>query len=421
MIENILSEKNIKREFYLKQIDNFLNTKLVKVLVWQRRVGKSYILKQVIQKLFWEIPLNNFFYINKEDLTWDRINDYKDLYKEFENFLTQINKEKKIFVWIDEIQEIKEWEKFITHLQTNYTNIEIFITWSNLDLLSGDLATKLTWRYVEIQIFPLDLEEFSIFKKEKISKKLFLEYLKYGGLPWIFEVKYNDKAIFEYLKWVYNTIVLKDIVKYYNIKNIEFIDSLYKFIFSNIWNIFSAKTISDYLKSQKIKISVDSILLYLKYAINAFLINIVKSQEPKTKKYFEIYNKYYVQDLWLRNAIVWINFAKDIWWLLENYVYLKLRKNWYDVRVWRLKLYDKESKKYKNIEIDFIAEKEWKIKYIQVATSVLDENTRKRELRPLQNLKDNWEKYVVHFDDIDYGEIDGIKFVNILDNDIYKV
>lgn len=414
MIKEILKEKIIERKFYLQQIENFLDTKIVKVLVGQRRVGKSYILKLLIQKLSKKISINNFFYINKEDLTWDSVKTYQDLQIEFEKFLKQIDENKKIFVWIDEIQEIKDWEKFITHLQTKYQNIEIFITWSNSDLLSWDLATKLTWRYVEIEIFPLDLKEFSIFKQEKISKQLFLDYLKYGWLPGIFEVKYNDKAIFDYLKWVYNTIVLKDIVKYYNVKNIDFMDSLYKFIFSNIGNIFSAKTISDYLKSQKIKISVDSILLYLQYATKAFLINLVKSQDPKTKKYFEIYNKYYVQDLGLRNAIVGVNFANDIWWLLENYVYLVLRKNGYDVKIWRLKIYDKETKKYKNIEIDFIAEKDGKTKYIQVATSVLDEKTRTRELKPLQSLNDNWEKCIVHFDDIDYWEKEWIKFVNVL-------
>ncbi len=414
MIKNLLEEKIIERPFYLKQIENFLDTKIVKVLVWQRRVWKSYILKLLIQKLSKHIPLNNFFYINKEDLAWDNIKTYQDLQTEFEKFLKQIDKNKKIFVWIDEIQEIQEWEKFITHLQTKYTNIEIFITWSNSDLLSGDLATKLTWRYIEIEIFSLDLEEFSIFKFEKISKQLFLDYLKYGWLPGIFEVKYNDKAIFDYLKWVYNTIVLKDIVKYYNVKNIDFMDSLYKFIFSNIWNIFSAKTISDYLKSQKIKISVDSILLYLQYATKAFLINLVKSQDPKTKKYFEIYNKYYTWDLGLRNAIVGVNLASDIWWLLENYVYSSFKRNWYDVKIGRLKVYDKETKKYKNIEIDFITEKDWKTKYIQVATSILDEKTRARELKSLQAVKDNWEKYIVHFDDIDYGEVEWIKFVNVL-------
>ena len=414
MIKNLLEEKIIERPFYLKQIENFLDTKIVKVLVWQRRVWKSYILKLLIQKLSKHIPLNNFFYINKEDLAWDNIKTYQDLQTEFEKFLKQIDKNKKIFVWIDEIQEIQEWEKFITHLQTKYTNIEIFITWSNSDLLSGDLATKLTWRYIEIEIFSLDLEEFSIFKFEKISKQLFLDYLKYGWLPGIFEVKYNDKAIFDYLKWVYNTIVLKDIVKYYNVKNIDFMDSLYKFIFSNIWNIFSAKTISDYLKSQKIKISVDSILLYLQYATKAFLINLVKSQDPKTKKYFEIYNKYYTGDIGLRNAIVGVNLASDIWWLLENYVYSSFKRNWYDVKIGRLKVYDKETKKYKNIEIDFITEKDWKTKYIQVATSILDEKTRARELKSLQAVKDNWEKYIVHFDDIDYGEVEWIKFVNVL-------
>ena len=413
MIQEILNEKIIERKFYLKQIENFLDAKIIKVLVWQRRVGKSYILKLLIQKLSKQIPLTNFFYINKEDLTWDKIKTYKDLQAEFEKFLTQIDKNKKIFVWIDEIQEITDWEKFIVHLQTKYKNIEIFITWSNSELLSGDLATKLSGRYVEIEVFPLSLEEFSIFKNEKISKQLFLDYLKYGGLPGIFDVKYTDKAIFGYLKWVYNTVVLKDIVKYYNVKNIDFMDSLYKFVFSNIWNIFSAKTISDYLKSQKIKLSVDSILLYLQYAMKAFLLHLVKSQDPRTKKYFEIYNKYYVWDLGLRNAIIWVNFAKDIWALLENYVYLVLKRYWYDVKIWRLKVYDKNVKKYKNLEIDFVAEKDGKVKYIQVASSVLDENTRLRELRSLQAIRDNWEKIIVHLDDIDYQELEGIRFMKV--------
>jgi len=415
MIEEILKEDIIDRPFYLNQIENFLGSNLIKVIVWQRRVGKSYILKLLIQKLVKQIPPNNFFYINKEDLTWDKLQDYNDLYKEFEKFLNQVDKNAKIFVWIDEIQTIKWWEKFITHLQIKYKNIEIFITGSNSDLLSGDLATRLTGRYVEIQIYPLDLEEFAIFKKEKVSKKLFLDYLKYWWLPGIFEVKYNDRAIYDYLKWVYNTILLKDIISYYSVKNIDFIESLYKFVFCNIWHIFSARSISDYLKSQKIKISVDTILTYLQYGIKAFLINLVKSEDPRTKKYFEIYNKYYVGDLGIRNAVVGINFAKDISGLLENYVFLVLKRFWYDVKIWRLKVYDKSIKEYKNVEIDFIAEKDWRIKYFQVATSVIDENTRERELQPLRILNDNWEKYIIHFDDIDYWQIEWIKFVNVLD------
>lgn len=415
MIDEILKEKIINRQFYLDQIENFLDSNLIKVIVWQRRVGKSYILKLLIQKLVKQIPKSNFFYINKEDLTWDYLQDYKDLYDEFKKFLKQVDEKFKIFVWIDEIQTIDGWEKFVTHLQTKYKNIEIFITWSNSDLLSWDLATRLTWRYVEIQVYPLDLEEFSIFKRKKVSKWLFLDYLKYWWLPGIFEVKYNDKAIYDYLRWVYNTILLKDITGYYNVKNIDFMESLYKFVFSNIWHIFSAKSISDYLKSQKIRIWVDTILTYLQYGIKAFLIHLVKSEDPRTKKYFEIYNKYYVWDLGLRNAIVGVNFAKDISGLLENYVFLILKKYWYDVKIWRLKVYDKSIKDYKNVEIDFVAEKDWKIKYFQVATSVIDEHTRERELFSLKVLKDNWEKYIIHFDGIDYGEIDGIKFVNILD------
>jgi len=414
MIVEILKEKIVHREYYLKKIDNFLGSNIIKVLVWQRRVGKSCILKSVIQKLAKDLPIKNFFYINKEDLTWDYIKDYKDLKQEFDKFLQTIDNNFRIFVWIDEIQEIEDWENFITHLQTKYKNIEIFITWSNSKLLSGDLATKLTGRYVEIFIYPLDLEEFAIFKDEEISKDLFLQYIQFWGLPWIFEVKYNREAIFEYLRWVYNTILLKDVVRYNKVKKIDFLDSLYKFVFANIWNIFSAKSIADYLKSQRIKISIDTVLEYLRYGINAFLIWQLKAVDPTTRKYFEIYNKYYVGDLWLRNAIVWVKLAKDINKLLENYIYLLLKKYWYDIRLGRFKIFDKEIKNYKNIEVDFIAEKEGKVMYIQVATSVLDEETRTRELRPLLFLNDN-SKFVITLDDIDFGEYKGIKFVNILD------
>ena len=415
MIKEILKQSIVPRTFYLKKITNFFDSNIVKVIVWQRRVGKSYILKSIIQNLAQKIPLQNFFYINKEDLTWDYIKDYLDLKKEFDKFLENVDKDHKIFVWIDGVQEISWWEKFVIHLQTKFKNIEIFITWSNSKLFSWDLASLLTGRYVEFHIWPLDLEEFSLFKKKRVSKKLFFDYLKFGWLPWIFEVKYNQESIFDYLRWVYNTIVLKDIVRYFRVRNISFLDALYKFVFANIGNIFSAKNISDYLKSQKIKIWVDSVLDYLYYWINAYLLYLVKASDPKTKKYFEIYNKYYVGDIWLRNAIVWFNLAQDIGWLLENYVYLVLRKNWYEVKLGRMKVYDKTTRKYKNLEIDFIAEKDWKIKYFQVSTSVIDEMTRQRELKPLQSIKDNWEKYIITLDDINWWEIEGIKFINILD------
>ena len=407
VIQKILEEKIIDRNFYLDKINNYLNAPLIKVLIGQRRVWKSSILKSIIQKLIKnnDIIAENIFYINKELPIFDDIKNYDDLKNKFKKFLEN-KKEWKIFVGIDEVQEIIGWEKFVNGLLAEYgEKIEIFITWSNSFLLSWELATYLTWRYIEFNIFPLSFEEFCIFKKVECSKKEFLEYLKFGWLPAIFKMQYDENVIFPYLLWVYNTIVLKDIIQYHNIKNISFFKDLYKYTLTNIWNIVSWKSIKDYLKSQQISIWNETVLNFLQYALDTFILNKVYSVEPKTKKYFEIYNKYYAWDLWLRNALVWYNFARDIWKLIENYVYLELRRNWYEIKIWRLKSWK---------EIDFIATKNWITKYFQVCYLLGSEDTIKREYSALEEIWDNWEKYVLSFDDIDFGINNGIKHLNVM-------
>lgn len=412
MIDEILIESIVKRDFYIDNIKNYLDSNIIKVLTWMRRVWKSFILKSIIQELITEkkIKKENIFYINKELLQFDFIQDYKDLDNEFQNFLKTISKNEKIFIWVDEIQEIKEWEKFINSCLAYYgNNIEIFITGSNSSMLSSELSTYLTWRYIEFEIFPLSLTEYSLFSKQNISKDLFLEYLKYWWLPWIFFMNKDDNIIFNYLKGIYSTILLKDIVKYFWLRNIDFFENLYKYVFSNIWNVVSAKSISDYLKHQKLNISTETILSYLSYWLKVYLLDIIKSVNPDTKRYFEIYNKYYVWDLWLRNSLVWFDFKRDIGKLLENYVFLELKRNGYNIKIWRL-----SSQK----EVDFIAEKNWIIKYFQVCYLLGWEETIEREYSALEEINDNWEKYVVSFDDIDFWISKWIKHINILKLDL---
>jgi len=407
MIKEIFKENIIDRDFYLSNIKKYLKTPLIKVLIWQRRVWKSSILKSIIKYLYEDnsIKEENIFYINKESPYFDHIKNYEDLKLEFEKFKKNIVNW-RIFIWIDEVQEIENWEKFINgYLSVYQEKVEIFITWSNSFLLSWELATYLTWRYIEFEIFPLSFKEFCIFKNSESSKNNFLEYLKYGWLPGIFKMEYSDETIFNYLSSVYSTILLKDIVQNHNIKNILFFKELFKFVLANIWSIFSAKSIADYLKSQKIKISIDSVLNFLSYAEEPFLLSKVYSVNPETKKYFEIYNKYYAWDLWLRNSLVWYNHSKDIWKLIENYVYLELRRNWYWIKIWRVK---------GGKEIDFIAEKNWIIKYFQVTYLLWSEETIAREYSSLELIKDNWEKYVVSFDDIDFWINNWIKHVNVM-------
>ncbi len=407
-IQEILNQKIIKRNKYIENLKSYLNSDIIKVIIWMRRVWKSFILKSLIQELVKEkiIIKKNIFYINKEDLEFDYLKDYNDLNKDFKNFIKNINPNKKIFVWIDEIQEIKWWEKFINNLLLKYNNkIEIFITWSNSNMLSSELSTLIAWRYIEFEIFPLSLDEYSIFAKKEITKDLFLEYIKYGWLPWIFSMNKEDLIIFNYLKWVYSTIIIKDIIRYFWLRNIDFFENLYKYILSNIWNIFSAKSISDYLKSQKVKISPETVLNYLDYWLKVYILNLVKAVEPETKKYFEIYNKYYIWDLWLRNALVWYDFKRDIWKLIENYVFLELKRFWYEIKIWRLK---------SGKEIDFIATKNWIIKYFQVCYLLWSEETMEREYSSLEQISDNWEKYVVSFDEIDHWVHNWIKHINVM-------
>lgn len=408
MITEILKEKIIARKFYNNWLKNYLNSNVIKVITWMRRVWKSYLMKYLIQDIINDdyTSINNIFYINKEDLEFDYIKDYTDLNNDFIIFLSKIDKNKKIIVCVDEIQEIKWWERFINSILSKYqTNIEIFITWSNSNMLSSELSTLITWRYIEFEVFPLSFKEYCVFADKEKSKDLFLEYLKYWWLPWIFYMNKDDRIIFNYLKWIYSTILLKDIVSYFWLRNIDFFENLYKYIFSNIWNIFSAKSISDYLKSQKVKISPETVLNYLDYWLKVYLLDLVKATNPDTKKYFEIYNKYYVWDLWLRNSLVWFDIKRDMWKLMENYVFLELKRYWYDIKIGRLSSWK---------EIDFIAEKNWIIKYFQVCYLLWSEDTINREYYSLEEIKDNWEKYVVSFDDIDFWISQWIKHINVM-------
>lgn len=408
MIQEILKEKIIKRDWYLDTIRHYYNSPVIKVLTGMRRVGKSFILKSIIQEFVSNktIDQENIFYIDKEDLENDSIKNYSDLYEIFKKFLTTAHTDKKIFVWIDEVQEIEWWEKFINGLLSKYgKNIEIFITGSNSNMLSSELSTLITGRYIEFEIFPLGIEEYGIFAWKEITKDLFLEYIKYGWLPGIFAMEKQDFVIFNYLRGIYSTILLKDIVKYFWLRNVDFFENLYKYVFSNIGNIFSAKSISDYLKSQKVNISPETVINYLGYWLKVYLIDLVRASDPDTKRYFEIYNKYYTGDLGLRNALVGYNFWRDIGKLLENYAFLELKRHGYDVKIGRLK---------SGKEIDFIAEKNGVTKYFQVCYLLGWEETMTREYASLREIRDNWEKYVVSFDDIDFGVSEGIRHINIM-------
>jgi len=402
--ENI--NKTTIRSKYLNDFNDFCFAPFIKIIVWARRVWKSFFIFSIIKKLLENNFLNEkeIFYINKEWLEYDDIKDYKDLNDYFLNWKEENKIWNKLFIWIDEVQEIKDWQKFILSAWSSYPESIIFITWSNSKLLSKDIGTNLRWRYISKKIFPLSLNEFSIFKKQNIDENLLNEYINYWWLPAICSI--NDINIkLEYLKWVYNTIFVKDLLEYENIRNPSLLKNIHKFLFKEFWNLINSKNIWDFLKNEKIKTSVETILNYMEFSFNSYLFDEVARYDIRWKKLFEITKKIYAFDLWIRNSIVWLNLRDDIWGIYENLVYNHLISNWYNVKVWII--WEKE--------IDFIAEKSWKKIYIQVTYLLSSEKVTDREFWNLLSIKDWREKIVLSSDKLFVNNYEWIKYYNILE------
>lgn len=394
-----------KREIYMKKIRPFIDKNLIKVLVWQRRVGKSYILFQIIDELEkqYNILPEQILYINKELNQFDFINDYSDLLVYIKN-QKKIKKWKKIYVFIDEIQDIENFEKALRDLQALW-NYDIYISGSNAMMLSSEIATYLTWRYIQFEIYPLTYKEFIDFHTLKKSKDSFLLYMKFWWLPYLKNLELQEDIVYDYIKNIYNTILLKDIVKRYNIRNIDFLEKLVMFLSDNIWSLFTANNISKYLKSQKIDIWTNVILEYITYLSNVYVLNKVRRQDIVWKKIFEINDKYYFSDIWLRNILIGWYRQVDIWKIIENIVFLHFRAHGYTIHIW----------KYRNTEIDFVVEKMGDIKYIQVSYLIQDEKTRQREFDNLLSIKNNYEKIVLSMDDFIEWPYKWIKHYNLIE------
>ncbi|MBS8122305.1 ATP-binding protein [Candidatus Vampirococcus lugosii] len=399
-------QKVIIRQKYLKDLENFCFAPFIKIIVGARRVGKSFYLFSIIKKLLElnKLKENQIFYINKEWLEYDDIQDYKDL----NNYFLKWKKENKVgnnfFLGIDEVQEIKDWQKFILSIWSSYPQSIIFITGSNSKLLSKDIGTNLRGRYISKKIFPLSLNEFSLFSNKNIDNELLFEYINYGGLPAInFIDDLNIKL--EYLKGVYNTIFVKDLLEYENIRNTNLLKNIHKFLFKEFGNLINSKNISNFLKKENIKTSIETILNYMEFSFNSFLFDEVSRYDIRGKKLFEITKKIYSFDLGIRNSIVGINLQNDIGGIYENLVYNHFISNGFNVFVGILG----------EKEIDFIAEKSGKKIYIQVAYLLSDEKVIDREFGNLMKIKDGWEKIVISSDNLFVNNYEGIKHYNILD------
>ncbi len=390
----------ISRESYISKIEPFINTSLIKVLTGQRRVGKSYLLFQLINLVSQKYEDANVIYINLEDMSYEQIRTAKDLNDYVLQNLVPTNKN---YLFIDEIQDVEDFEKALRSLALN-KNIDIYITGSNAKMLSGELATHLSGRYIEFNIYSLSYLEFLQFHSLEDSDESLTMFMKYGGLPYITNLALKDEVIFEYLKNIYSTIIYRDVVSRYNLRNTQFLERLVVFLAGNVGSLFSAKKISDFLKSQKVNISSQQIQNYLKYLSSAFIVFPAPRYDIIGKRVFEIGDKYYFENIGIRNAIVGYK-ANDIGKVLENIVYNHLLYCGYTVKVGVLK----------DLEVDFVCERQNEKKYVQVTYRLEKEETIKREFDNLLKIGDNHPKVVVSMDKFTGGGYEGIAHLYVRD------
>lgn len=392
----------IPRPLYTEKTAPFIDKQLIKVFTGQRRVGKSYIMRQLIDEIRKRNPDNNIIYIDKEQLSMAPINTHTSLYEYVESHLAH---DKSNYLFIDEVQEIDNFQLCLRSL-LNEEKCDIYCTGSNAKILSGELATYLAGRYIEIHIHSLSYSEYLEFNKLENTEDSLLAYLTFGGMPYTHHLARKKEIIYEYLHNVYSSILLKDVVTRESIRNVTFLENLVSYVADNVGSLFSSQNISKYLKSQQIKIPTQTILNYLKALCNSFFIYKVNRTEIGGMKIFEIGEKYYFEDAGIRNAITGVHLQKDINKLLENIVYIELLRH--DYKVFVGKSGDKE--------IDFIAEKAGERIYLQVAYIIYDEQTRQREFNVLKSIQDNFPKYVITMDKLGNGSNDdGIKQIYLAD------
>ena len=394
----------IIREKYLNKMIMLKDTEFIKVITGLRRSGKSTLMLMYKDYLLNnQVKEDNIIYINFESAMYDDIKNYKDLYQ----FVKDKIRKDKIYLLLDEVQNVESWEKAINSFKVDF-DIDIYITGSNAYLLSSEFSTLLSGRYIEIKMYPLSFKEFLIFNNYdtiNIEDK-FNEYLKYGGLPAITLIKNNDELVLSYLNDINNSIVKKDIIDRNNLKNTTLLENIIKYLANNIGSPISSTKISNYLNSNKITPNCNhqTIDNYLNMLEKSYIIYKADRTDIKDKSVLKTLGKYYISDTGIRNIILGFRNINE-GHLLENVVYLELLRRGYKVSI---------GKNYE-YEVDFVAENPNEIIYLQVSLSISDEKVRDREIRSLENIKDNYEKIILTMDKTINQDFNGIKVTNIID------
>lgn len=400
----------IVRKNYLDKLISWKDHDIIKVITGIRRCGKSTLLKQFQNYLTDNgVTEEQIISINFEDLEFEDLLDYRSLYKYVKNNLLP---DKKMYVFLDEIQKVSSFEKAVDSLYIQ-KNVDVYITGSNAYMLSSDLSTLLSGRYIEISMLPLSFKE--VYEEKGGDKEeVFNQYLKYGGFPYLTAISLDEEQTNMYLEGIYNTVIIKDIEERENRKNLDpnkrkitdivLLKSIARYLASTIGSIVSVKNVTGYLTSNGRKVSASTVDDYMEALREAFIFYPVERFDISGKKMLKTLNKWYIVDLALRDYMV-PKKTYDLGFSLENTVYFELIRRGYRVSIG----------KTETAEVDFVAQKNGEMIYYQVSASMLDQRTFERELLPLRSIKDNYKKIVLTLDKFTQGNYEGIKVVNAID------
>lgn len=392
----------IIRPKYMEFIRPYFDTPFVKILTGIRRCGKSTILEMIMNELLDKgIKKENVIYLHLDSFINDDITTGKKLYE----FISERIKDEKVYIFIDEVQEATGWEKAINSLMVDY-DVDIYVTGSNSKLLSSEISTYLTGRYISIPVYTLSYEEYLSFKKETkqfIQEKDYIkEYIEYGGFPSIALQSFSRNEAYTVVKDIYNSVIFTDIVKRNSIRKIDLLEKVVKFIFENIGKTFSISSITAFFKSEERMVDKETLYNYISYLEKAYIIYRANRYDIQGKEVLKTQEKYYLSDQSLKYSMLSFN-SKMIASVLENIVFLELRRRHYDVYIG----------KFKTKEIDFVATKNSKKIYVQVCRNFPEDSD--REIQNLKEIEDNYPKYIVTLDKYDSGNIDGIEIVYLED------
>lgn len=390
-----------QRPVYTQKVAQYLGSKIVKVLTGQRRVGKSYILRQIATSLVKSgVDGNNVLYVNRELTAFDFLENYKDLDEFVALYRSELKPQGRIYVFIDEVQDIVGWERVVNSLSQDYVeDCEIFITGSNSKMFSGELSTLLSGRYVEFKVFPLSYDEYIAMHDLPAGRQSYLEYMGDSGYPELLHFHATDVKR-NYVSALRDTVLLKDVISRYTIRDVRLLEDLFSYLVNNASNLLSITNIANFFRSKGRKTTYDTVAAYLGYIEETYLVHRAMRYNIKGKETIAGTYKYYMNDLSFKNYL-YGGLGYGTGFLLENLVYLELLRSGYDVYVGT----------FKDKEVDFVATKNDRTIYIQSTYMLIDEQTISREYAPLEIIADNYEKWVVSLDDLCLPSRSGIRHI----------